>query len=264
MVWAHVRAAAAVDDHRRAHQRAAQLLHQRPVHLAAGRLSGDRPGRRRCHRVGHPRVLGDDRRSSRSWPAGASSCSPARHLSDAAVHHAMADLAERRLIDDWLGDFAYYRAQFFRRPIDNPDQRIQQDIDIFTTGVGGDRTTRSTARATLCCSARSRQCCRCSSFGAILWQLSGPLSIGGVDPAQGAVLDRASPTCWSATIVAFVDRQTADPPELSQRVAQCGLPVCAGAGARRRRRDRSLPGRARRTHGTRGRLDRSWTTTATG
>ncbi len=42
-----------------------------------------------------------------------------------------------RLIDDWLGDFAYYRRQFFRRPNDNPDQRIQQDIDIFTTGVGG-------------------------------------------------------------------------------------------------------------------------------
>ena len=38
-----------------------------------------------------------------------------------------------RLIDDWLGDFAYYRRQFFHRPNDNPDQRIQQDIDIFTT-----------------------------------------------------------------------------------------------------------------------------------
>ena len=42
-----------------------------------------------------------------------------------------------RLIDDWLGDFAYFRRQFLRRPNDNPDQRIQQDIDIFTTGVGG-------------------------------------------------------------------------------------------------------------------------------
>ena len=42
-----------------------------------------------------------------------------------------------RFVDDWLGDFAYFRRQFARQPIDNPDQRIQQDIDIFTTGVGG-------------------------------------------------------------------------------------------------------------------------------
>ena len=43
----------------------------------------------------------------------------------------------RRFVDDWLGDFAYFRRQFSRQPIDNPDQRIQQDIDVFTTGVGG-------------------------------------------------------------------------------------------------------------------------------
>ena len=38
-----------------------------------------------------------------------------------------------RLIDDWLGDFACYRRQFFHRPNANPDHRIQQDVDIFTT-----------------------------------------------------------------------------------------------------------------------------------
>jgi putative ATP-binding cassette transporter len=38
-------------------------------------------------------------------------------------------------IDDWLGVFAYFRSQFSRLPIDNPGQRIQQDIDIFTTAV---------------------------------------------------------------------------------------------------------------------------------
>ena len=54
----------------------------------------------------------------------------------------------RRLIDDWLGDFAYFRRQFFRRPNDNPDQRIQQDIDIFTTGVGGQQNNPRTARHT--------------------------------------------------------------------------------------------------------------------
>ena len=65
-----------------------------------------------------------------------------------------------RLIDDWLGDFAYYRRQFFRNPNDNPDQRIQQDIDIFTTGVGGQPNNPAYGSGTPCCSARWPPCCR--------------------------------------------------------------------------------------------------------
>jgi putative ATP-binding cassette transporter len=41
-----------------------------------------------------------------------------------------------RLTGDWLNGRAYYRAQFTESPVDNPDQRIQQDIDVFTAGVG--------------------------------------------------------------------------------------------------------------------------------
>ncbi len=41
-----------------------------------------------------------------------------------------------RLTGDWLDDHAYYRGRFTDAQTDNPDQRIQQDIDIFTTGVG--------------------------------------------------------------------------------------------------------------------------------
>jgi putative ATP-binding cassette transporter len=41
-----------------------------------------------------------------------------------------------RLTGDWLDGRAYYRGRFIDDTIDNPDQRIQQDIDIFTTGVG--------------------------------------------------------------------------------------------------------------------------------
>jgi putative ATP-binding cassette transporter len=41
-----------------------------------------------------------------------------------------------RLISNWLEGRAYYRGRFSEAPIDNPDQRIQQDIDVFTTGVG--------------------------------------------------------------------------------------------------------------------------------
>src|SRR5262249_17373057 len=41
-----------------------------------------------------------------------------------------------RLTTDWLETRAYYRGQFIDETIDNPDQRIQQDIDIFTAGIG--------------------------------------------------------------------------------------------------------------------------------
>ena len=41
-----------------------------------------------------------------------------------------------RLTGDWLDGKAYYRARFIDDTIDNPDQRIQSDIDIFTAGVG--------------------------------------------------------------------------------------------------------------------------------
>lgn len=59
------------------------------------------------------------------------------------------------LTDDWLAGRAYYRDLFIDKTIDNPDQRIQQDIDIFTAGVGGTRTSRPTGRPAPCCSVPS-------------------------------------------------------------------------------------------------------------
>ena len=41
-----------------------------------------------------------------------------------------------RLTGDWLEGRAYYRGRFIDSTIDNPDQRIQQDIDVLTAGVG--------------------------------------------------------------------------------------------------------------------------------
>ena len=41
-----------------------------------------------------------------------------------------------RLTSDWLGGDAFYRGRFLEEPVDNPDQRIQLDIDAFTTGTG--------------------------------------------------------------------------------------------------------------------------------
>ena len=60
-----------------------------------------------------------------------------------------------RLTGDWLDGKAYYRARFIDDTIDNPDQRIQTDIDIFTAGVGPLPNTPNNTRPPRCCSARS-------------------------------------------------------------------------------------------------------------
>ena len=55
-----------------------------------------------------------------------------------------------QLTGDWLDGKAYYRARFIDDTIDNPDQRIQMDIDIFTTGVGAlPNTPNNTSQSTL-------------------------------------------------------------------------------------------------------------------
>ena len=46
-----------------------------------------------------------------------------------------------RLTGDWLSDKSYYRGRFIDETIDNPDQRIQHDIDVFTTGTGPETST---------------------------------------------------------------------------------------------------------------------------
>ncbi len=86
----------------------------------------------------------------------------------------------RRFIDDWLGDYAYFRGQFSRQPIDNPDQRIQQDIDIFTAGVGGQPNNPANTSDRLLLFGAVEAVVSVFSFGAILWRLSGPLTLGTV------------------------------------------------------------------------------------
>jgi putative ATP-binding cassette transporter len=78
-----------------------------------------------------------------------------------------------RYLGAWLSDGAYYRMQLGAGETDNPDQRIADDLRLFVTGtltlaIGGLR-----AAVTLV------------SFVAILWSLSGPLTlrIGGASVA---------------------------------------------------------------------------------
>ncbi|MBJ7341788.1 ABC transporter ATP-binding protein/permease [Mycolicibacterium sp.] len=85
-----------------------------------------------------------------------------------------------RLTGDWLDGKAYYRARFIDDTIDNPDQRIQYDIDIFTTGVGPTpNNPNNTTGSTLLFGAVS-SIVTMISFTAILWNLSGPLTLFGV------------------------------------------------------------------------------------
>ncbi len=71
-------------------------------------------------------------------------------------------------LSQWLADRAYYRLQLVDRGVDNPDQRIAEDLRIFvemtiSLGIG-----LLSAVVTL------------GSFAVILWQLSGDFSIAGV------------------------------------------------------------------------------------
>jgi putative ATP-binding cassette transporter len=109
----------------------------------------------------------------------------------------------RRFIDDWLGDFAYFRSQFSRRPVDNPEQRIQQDIDIFTTGVGAEANYPGYDSNNTLLFGAVAALLSVFSFGAILWRLSGPLTLGGVTLPK-ALFWIVIIYVLVATIVAFV------------------------------------------------------------
>ncbi|OBK78751.1 ABC transporter ATP-binding protein/permease [Mycobacterium sp. 1274761.0] len=92
-----------------------------------------------------------------------------------------------RLTGDWLDGKAYYRARFIDDKIDNPDQRIQGDIDIFTACNGPlPNVPYYYSQNTLLFGAISAVASMLS-FTAILWSLSGPLTI----PLIGYELPRA-------------------------------------------------------------------------
>jgi putative ATP-binding cassette transporter len=83
-----------------------------------------------------------------------------------------------RLTGDWLDGRAYYRGRFIDA-IDNPDQRIQSDIDVFTALSGPQpNTPHQTSNGTLPFGAIS-SIVSVVSFTGILWNLSGELSVFG-------------------------------------------------------------------------------------
>ncbi|MCV6964388.1 ABC transporter ATP-binding protein/permease [Mycobacterium intermedium] len=92
-----------------------------------------------------------------------------------------------RLTDDWLDGKAYYRARFIDDTIDNPDQRIQTDVDIFTTGVGPLPNTPGNYTKTTLLFGGIEAITSMISFTGILWGLSGTLTL----PVIGLSLPRA-------------------------------------------------------------------------
>ncbi|KHL74149.1 ABC transporter ATP-binding protein [Pseudomonas putida] len=80
-----------------------------------------------------------------------------------------------RLTNDWLHGDAYYRGQFLAEPVDNPDQRIELDVNAFVTNS-----------VTLALGAVSALV-SLVAFTAILWGLSAPLAVAGVEIPRAMV-----------------------------------------------------------------------------
>jgi putative ATP-binding cassette transporter len=86
-----------------------------------------------------------------------------------------------RLTGDWLTGRAYYRSRFNQPVIDNPDQRIQQDIDVFTTGIGTGPNVPTYYSQSILLFGAINSVASVASFAVILWRLSGTLTLFGVE-----------------------------------------------------------------------------------
>jgi putative ATP-binding cassette transporter len=134
-----------------------------------------------------------------------------------------------RILDDWLGCTAYHRGRYTSRPVDNPDQRIQEDVASFTS--------ESTSLAVGAVSSLVSLV----SFTLILWQLSGPLNLLGVEVPKAMVVI-AYLYVVVATVIAFWIGASADRAELPERAIQRVVPLRPGAAAGELRRHRVPPG----------------------
>lgn len=108
----------------------------------------------------------------------------------------------RRLTADWLDGDAYYRGRFLDDPVDNPDQRLQQDIDVFTTGTGPETNTPTVSSSQTLVFGSVFAIMNVISFTPILWGLAGPLTVFGVTVPK-ALFWMALVYVFLTTVVAF-------------------------------------------------------------
>jgi putative ATP-binding cassette transporter len=109
-----------------------------------------------------------------------------------------------KLTGNWLDGKAFYRSRFIDATIDNPDQRIQADIDIFTAGVNAQPNRPNIGSESTLLFGAISSIASMISFTAILWNLSGPVTL----PLVGFTLPKA--IFWIgivyivvATVIAF-------------------------------------------------------------
>jgi vitamin B12/bleomycin/antimicrobial peptide transport system ATP-binding/permease protein len=92
-----------------------------------------------------------------------------------------------QLTGNWLDGKAFYRSRFIDDTIDNPDQRIQADIDIFTAGVNSQPNRPNLGSESTLLFGAISSITSMISFAAILWNLSGPVTL----PLVGITLPKA-------------------------------------------------------------------------
>ena len=107
-----------------------------------------------------------------------------------------------RLTGDWLNDESFYRGRFLDNPIDNPDQRIQLDIDAFTGGTGTGPNTPTVGTTTTLLFGAINAMVSVVAFTPILWDLSGPLSFLGFN-LDHALFWIALVYVFATTVIAF-------------------------------------------------------------
>ncbi|ALR12595.1 multidrug ABC transporter ATP-binding protein [Mycobacteroides saopaulense] len=106
----------------------------------------------------------------------------------------------QRITTDWLSQRAFYRSRFIDNTIDNPDQRIQADINNFVAMSSAPEALQSTTTHLVFGSINST--ISLVSFTLILWDLSGPVHILGTDVPRAMVF-LAYVYVLIATFIAF-------------------------------------------------------------
>ena len=137
-----------------------------------------------------------------------------------------------RFLDDWLGHQTYYRMQLDHTVTDNPDQRISDDIDRYTSISLALSIGLMNSVVTL------------FSFLFILWTLSGILSIplGGGRSFRYSGLHgvRRDLLCRGRHLADASHRQPAGPAAVRPAALRGRFPLQHGAAARERRERRVL------------------------
>src|SRR3546814_2585158 len=80
-----------------------------------------------------------------------------------------------KLLGLWLDRQSYYRSQYLDTPVDNPDQRLQQDVATFVD------------LSLSLCMGVTNAVVSTYAFTLIFWDLSGPLSAFGLEVLRGMV-----------------------------------------------------------------------------